>query len=67
MGGVDVVVDGDGDEMAQRGSRFGRRWAEQCAAIVDALDVLSDLEDAKREQASELLERIVTMLTKLCR
>ena len=39
----------------------------ECAAIVDALDVLSDLEDAKREQASELLERIVAMLTKLCR
>ena len=36
------------------------------AAIVDALDVLSDLEDAKREQASEPLERFVAMLTKLC-
>jgi hypothetical protein len=30
-------------------------------------DVLSDLEDAKREQASDLLGRIVAMLTKLCR
>jgi hypothetical protein len=39
----------------------------ECAAIVDALDVLSDLEDAKREPASDLLGRIVAMLTKLCR
>ena len=27
----------------------------ECAAIVDALDVLSDLEDARREQAGDLL------------
>jgi len=44
-----------------------RGSAMECAAIVDALDVLSDLEDAKREQAGDLLGRIVAMLTKLCR
>jgi four helix bundle protein len=46
---------------------IARGSAMECAAIVDALDVLSDLEDAKREQASDLLGRIVAMLTKLCR
>ena len=46
---------------------IARGSARECAAIVDAVDVLSDLEDAKREQASHLLGRIVAMLTKLCR
>ena len=46
---------------------IARGSAMECAAIVDALDILSDLEDAKREQASDLLEHIVAMLTKLCR
>jgi len=39
----------------------------ECPAIVDALHILSDLDDNKRERASELLARIVAMLTKLCR
>ena len=46
---------------------IARGSAMECAAIVDPLDVLSDLEDAKREQATDLLGRIVAMLTKLCR
>jgi hypothetical protein len=39
----------------------------ECPASVDALDALSDLQDAKREQAYDLLGGIVAMLTKLCR
>jgi len=46
---------------------IARGSAMECAAIVDALDVLSELDDGKREQASDLLARIVAMLTKLCR
>jgi len=50
-----------------RHDAIARGSAMECAAIVDALDVLSDLEDAKREQAGDLLGRIVAMLTRLCR
>jgi len=50
-----------------RHDAIARGSAMECAAIVDALSVLADLEDAKREQASDLLGRIVAMLTKLCR
>ena len=46
---------------------IARGAAMECAAIVDALHILSDLDDNKRERASELLARIVAMLTKLCR
>jgi four helix bundle protein len=46
---------------------IARGSAMECGAIVDALDVLSELDDGKREQASDLLARIVAMLTKLCR
>ena len=45
---------------------IARGSAMECAAIVDALDVLSELDDGKREQASDLLARIVALLTKLC-
>ncbi len=66
-----VDGDGDGDEMAQREvhSADGHVMLSfpRGPIVVDALDVLSDLEDAKREQASDLLGRIVAMLTKLCR
>jgi four helix bundle protein len=46
-----------------RHSAIARGSAMECAAIVDALDVLSVLEDAKRAQASDLLGRIVALLT----
>jgi hypothetical protein len=34
---------------------------------VDALHILSDLDDNRREQGGDLLARIIAMLTKLCR
>jgi len=46
---------------------FARGSAMEFGAIVDGLNILSDLEDAKREQACDLLGRIVAKLTKLCR
>ena len=39
----------------------------ECAAIMDSLFVLEILEEPRHAQALELLARIVTMLTKLCR
>jgi len=38
-----------------------------CAAIVDALALLSVMTDAEHHKATELLARCVAMLTKLCR
>jgi len=39
----------------------------ECAAIIDSLQVLGGLDPAQHEHAIELLERLVSMLTKLCR
>lgn len=39
----------------------------ECAAIVDALVLLSVVTDAEHHKAAELLARCVAMLTKLCR
>ncbi len=39
----------------------------ECAAILDALAVLKVAEPACHRRGAELLERIVAMLTKLCR
>ena len=39
----------------------------ECAAVLDALSVLKVVEAKTKQQADELLERIVAMLTRLCR
>ena len=46
---------------------IARGSAMECAAIMDALHVLSVVDELEHEQAAELLARVVAMLTKLCR
>jgi four helix bundle protein len=52
---------------AARAYAFARGSAMECAAIVDAARVLGAIDQAKADQARELLLRIVQMLSKLCR
>jgi four helix bundle protein len=46
---------------------IARGSAMECAAVLDALRVLSIIDAKMHQQGLELLERIVAMLTKLCR
>ena len=46
---------------------IARGSAMECAAILDALRVLSVLTEEEHQTAVELLARMVAMLTKLCR
>jgi four helix bundle protein len=46
---------------------IARGSAMECAAIIDALLVLSVVDQREHEQAADLLARILAMLTKLCR
>jgi hypothetical protein len=39
----------------------------ECAAVLDVVLALGALQDERYRQAVELLARVVTMLTKLCR
>ncbi len=55
------------DVDAARHYAIARGSAMECAAIIDCLYVLKVLEDARHEDATRLLSRIVAMLTKLCR
>lgn len=52
---------------AARHHGIARGSAMECAAIVDALVLLSVMTDAEHHKATELLARTVAMLTKLCR
>ena len=52
---------------AARHHAIARGSAMECAAIVDALALLSVMTDAEHHKAAELLARSVAMLTKLCR
>jgi len=52
---------------AARHHAIARESAMECAAIVDALALLSVMTDAEHDKAAELLARCVAMLTKLCR
>ena len=52
---------------AARHHAIARGSAMECAAIVDALALLSVMTDAEHHKATELLARCVAMLTKLCR
>jgi four helix bundle protein len=46
---------------------IARGSAMECAAVVDALHVLSVVDERDYRAAVELLGRVVAMLTKLCR
>ncbi len=52
---------------AARHYAMARGSAMECAAIVDSLHVLSMVDDSQRTKMLELLARIVSMLTRLCR
>jgi four helix bundle protein len=55
------------DADAARHYAIARGSAMECAAIMDSLRVLSILDEGRHSAAIELLGRIVSMLTKLCR
>ena len=55
------------DADAARHFGIARGSAMECAAIVDALRVLDVIDRARHAVATELLSRIVAMLTKLAR
>jgi four helix bundle protein len=46
---------------------IARGSAMECAAALDALALLKIVDKVRRQRGMELLERIVSMLTKLCR
>ena len=52
---------------AARGYAIARGSAMECAAILDTLLVLKVVEPNIHQRGCELLERIVAMLTRLCR
>lgn len=52
---------------AARHYAIARGSAMECAAIMDALELLSVLGGPEHRKAMELLTRMVAMLTKLCR
>jgi four helix bundle protein len=64
------IAEGAGRVSQADGARhyaIARGSAMECAAILDALHVLGVVEPAKHKRAAELLERLVAMLTKMCR
>jgi four helix bundle protein len=56
-----------GQADAARTYAIARGSAMECAAVLDALLVLKVVEPGPHQRGIELLERIVAMLTKLCR
>ena len=52
---------------AARHYAIARGSAMECAAIVDALKLLSVMTETEHGKTAELLSRMVAMLTKLCR
>ena len=52
---------------AARAYAIARGSAMECAAILDVLRMLEIVDDDRHQRALALLERIVAMLTKLCR
>jgi four helix bundle protein len=54
------------DDAAQRYA-IARGSAMECAAVLDTLLVLKFVQPPVHQRGCELLERIVAMLTKLCR
>ena len=56
-----------GEADAARAYAIARGSAMECAAVLDALKVLAIVDEAVYRRGCELLERIVAMLTRLCR
>ena len=52
---------------AQRTFAIARGSAMECAAVLDALKVMDIVAEPLHHRGTELLERTVAMLTKLCR
>jgi len=52
---------------AARAFAIARGSAMECAAVMDALFVLKIVEEDVHREGTELLGRVVSMLTKLCR
>ena len=52
---------------AARAYAIARGSAMECAAILDALRTLSSISGGDHERGDLLLERVVAMLTRLCR
>jgi len=56
-----------GQADAARTYAIARGSAMECAAVLDALLVLKVIDASTKQRGDELLERIVGMLTRLCR
>ena len=56
-----------GEADAARTYAIARGSAMECAAVLDALAILKLIEPELHRRGIDLLERIVQMLTKLCR
>ena len=56
-----------GNADAARVFAIARGSAMECAAVLDALTVLKVIDAGVQQRGSELLGRVVAMLTKLCR
>ena len=56
-----------GQADAARTYAIARGSAMECAAVLDALSVLKIVDVTTKQRGDELLERVVAMLTKLCR
>ena len=52
---------------ARRHYAIARGSAMECAAVLDVIRALEVLQDEQHRQLSELLARVVAMLTRLCR
>src|SRR5882762_6526204 len=56
-----------GQADAARTYAIARGSAMECAAVLDALFLLKIVDVATKQRGDELLERVVAMLTRLCR
>ena len=64
------IAQGAGRASEADGARhyaIARGSAMECAAIVDALHILGVVEPSQHTRAADLLQRLVAMLTKMCR
>lgn len=52
---------------AARHYAIARGSAMECAAVLDVIAALAANDDSRHRKATELLARVVAMLTKLCR
>ena len=55
------------DADAARHYAIARGSAMECAAVLDVARALGSLEEGAHQRATELLARVVAMLTRLCR